>query len=123
MITPQLGLEYNTIQFSFSLDVLIKVDVAIRSGGEQPWLAGMEHRCQDAKLLDHLVTSQNFDRDQERIAHQVGEHHGMIDVDSAVVGRGRHQRVAVVERYRSDGAFVVFERLIRCVAKIQIEPN
>ena len=99
------------------------MDVAIRSGREKPWLSRMEHRCQDAKFLYHLMASQNLDRYQKRIPHQVRVYHGMVNIDSAIVGRGCHQRVTIVERGRADSTLVVFEGFIRRIAKVQVEPN
>ena len=113
----------NEIARKRQLDVLVEMDITIRSGREQPGLGGMEHRCQNAKLLDHLVASQNLDRDQKGVAHQIRVHHGMIDIDSSVVGCRCHERIAIVKRGRSDRTFVIFESFIRRVTEIQIKPN
>ena len=64
-----LGRNPGGLAITSSLDILKEKNLTISSSGKQPRLRGMKVNCQDASFKCHLVTAQNLDGYNERIAH------------------------------------------------------
>lgn len=72
-------------------------DRAICSGADQPWLLGNPSDLQHPQTITHVMPAQDLERHDERICKKVAIHARMEDLDRAVIGRRREQRICRME--------------------------
>ena len=65
---------------------------------------------------------EDFERDDERVGHEVVVHSRMEHLDRAVVRARRQEREGRVEAHGPDRTSVVSEHLVRFVAQLEVEP-
>mmetsp|Transcript_11077 Transcript_11077/g.15833 ORF Transcript_11077/g.15833 Transcript_11077/m.15833 type:complete len:97 (-) Transcript_11077:445-735(-) len=83
----------------------------------------MELSCEDTEFVGDLVSTQYFDWHQQWVSHQVRVHHAVKDMDTAIIGRTRHERIPGVVPDGADRTLVVFECFVGRGSEVQIEPD
>ncbi|EJK63649.1 hypothetical protein THAOC_15681, partial [Thalassiosira oceanica] len=103
------------------------MDPPVCTRREQPRLGRVPHHGQRAQPpalpCPASMPPQHLHRHDERVPHKVRVHHGVENVNRAVVARARHQGVLRVESHGPEGSLVVLEGPVGRPREVEVEPD